>query len=150
MKEAPAKSAAVSAPAVPAGATVVGFDPSALNELKDQIAALSTELAKMKADLEKSVGASVSGSEKAIKQDLQRVEKNARSFQDGGMTRFDSIDKTVAAEVRKVRETLRKGISNDTQDLKAGIASLSSASIATLVINILVLVVVIIVMVASF
>ena len=31
--------------------------------------------------------------------------------------RFDKVENVVAAEVRKVREVLRKGISNDTQDL---------------------------------
>ena len=133
--------AATSTPAVapatttPSTGVVAAFDPSVLDGLKAEIAKLSSELSATQSKLNKAIA----DSEKSLKAEVQRTEKNARAFQDGGFKRFDKVEDVVAAEVRKVREVLRKGISNDTQDLREGINGIRSTAIAAVVVNILVL-----------
>ena len=114
---------------------MASFDPALLDGLKEEISRLGTELASVQSKLSKAI----SDSEKSLKSEVQRTEKNARAFQDGGFKRFDKVENVVGAEVRKVREVLRKGISNDTQDLREGIASIRTTAVAAVVINILVL-----------
>ena len=70
---------------------------------------------------------------------MQRVEQNARAFQQGGLKRYEDLDGKIVAEVRKVREVLRQGISNDTSDMREGNQSLRSISVAAVVINLLAL-----------
>ena len=65
---------------------------------------------------------SISSVETTNKSEIQRVEKNARAFQEGGLKRYEALDSKIISEVRKVRETLRKGIQNDTEDLKYGLS----------------------------
>ncbi|MAA79836.1 MAG: hypothetical protein CL916_11315, partial [Deltaproteobacteria bacterium] len=134
--------------AVPAGGIVAAFDPSLLHGLELQIATLHTELANVKAELKvkndisalkSDITKAINDAQKTTKTDIDRMEKNARSFQDGGLKRVDKIEDVVTTEVRKVREILRKGISNDTQDLREGINAIRSTAIAAVVINILVL-----------
>lgn len=121
--------------AAPSAGVVAAFDPSVLDGLKAEIAKLSSELSATQSKLNKAIA----DSEKSLKAEVQRTEKNARAFQDGGFKRFDKVENVVAAEVRKVREVLRKGISNDTQDLREGINGIRSTAIAAVVVNILVL-----------
>ena len=130
-----APAAAVPATAAPSTGVVAAFDPSVLDGLKSEIAKLSSELSATQSKLNKAIA----DSEKSLKAEVQRTEKNARAFQDGGFKRFDKVENVVAAEVRKVREVLRKGISNDTQDLRDGINAIRSTAIAAVVVNILVL-----------
>ncbi|MEC7984692.1 MAG: electron transfer flavoprotein subunit alpha/FixB family protein [Myxococcota bacterium] len=157
---APAVATAVS---TSASQEAVSFDATVIESLKaeiaslkshiginSEIAALKLEIANLKSAIDKSTAAAISNSEKSLKSEIQRVEKNAKTFQDGGMKRIDSIDKTVSAEIRKVRETLRKGISNDTEDLRGGLSSLRAAVTSSLVVNILALVLVLGVFVLSF
>ena len=137
-EEAPAVTsvpAAAPVTAAPSAGVVAAFDPSVLDGLKAEIAKLSSELSATQSKLNKAIA----DSEKSLKAEVQRTEKNARAFQDGGFKRFDKVENVVAAEVRKVREVLRKGISNDTQDLREGINGIRSTAIAAVVVNILVL-----------
>jgi len=118
-----------------ASGAVASFDPALLDGLKAEITKLTSELSATQSKLSKAI----SDSEKSLKADVQRTEKNARAFQDGGFKRFDKIENVVAAEVRKVREVLRKGISNDTQDLREGINAIRATAIASVAVNVLVL-----------
>ena len=125
---------AVAAPSVPTG-VVAAFDPALLDGLKAEVARLSTELSAVQNKLDKTIG----DAEKSIKAEVLRSETNARAFQDGGMKRFQGVENVVAAEVRKVREVLRQGISNDTQDLREGINSIRMTAVAAVAVNVLVL-----------
>ena len=124
----------LSVSAVTTGA-VAAFDPALLDGLKAEVSRLSAELSAVQSKLDKSIG----DAEKSIKAEVQRSETNARAFQDGGMKRFQGVENVVAAEVRKVREVLRQGISNDTQDLREGINSIRMTAVAAVAVNVLVL-----------
>jgi electron transfer flavoprotein alpha subunit len=108
-----------------------GIDPALIEGLRSEISALSAALGSVKKDLVKTV----KEENASLKKELQRVEQNARAFQEGGLRRYEDIDGRVVAEVRKVRETLRKGISNDTDVLRDGLFSLRSMAAAVLVLN---------------
>jgi hypothetical protein len=129
-------------PTVASSAPVASFDPALLDGLKEEIHRLGTELVSVQSALSKAISAS----ENSVKSEVQRTEKNARAFQDGGFKRFDKIENVVAAEVRKVREVLRKGISNDTEDLREGIGSIRTTAVAAVVVNILVLFILVLMM----
>ena len=129
--------------------TTVGIDPRLFekleDELKKQITALQSELKETKSSLKKAIDA-VEASNKA---QLQRVEKNARVFQEGGMKQYEMLDGKIVAEVRKVRETLRKGIQTDTEDLKNNLTSLRNMMAASIVFGIFSVVLLMILMMMS-
>jgi electron transfer flavoprotein alpha subunit len=142
---APVQSQAV---ASPAGGFVAALDPTALNALEKEIAKLNVELTKVQAELmvkndissvKTEVIKAVTEVQKAIKLDVARIEKNARTFQEGGQKSFDKVESAVSTEVRKVREVLRQGIANDTQDIREGLSTIRTTAVAAVVINILVL-----------
>ena len=114
-------------------------------ELKKQITALQGELKETKTSLKKAIDAV----EASNKNQLQRVEKNARAFQEGGMKQFELLDGQIVSEVRKVRETLRKGIQADTEDLKNNLISLRNMMAATVVFGIFSVVLLMILMMMS-
>ena len=106
----------------------------------EEIKALSAEVTALKAELSKlssAVSAASKDSTKTLSADIQRSEKNARSFQETAVRRYEDMDKLVQSEVRKVREILRQGIQNDTADLRAGVQSQTNIVVAALVVNIL-------------
>mgnify|MGYP001323682666 CR=1 FL=1 len=103
------------------------------------------ELKETKSSLKKAIDA-VEASNKA---QLQRVEKNARVFQEGGLKQYEMLDGKIVAEVRKVRETLRKGIQTDTEDLKNNLTSLRNMMAASIVFGIFSVVLLMILMMMS-
>ena len=134
-----------SASVTPSGGAVVtaAFDPALLDGLKEQVRTLQDEVKSLRSDLTKAL----KDNEKTTKQEIQRVEQNARSFQQGGLKRYDDLDGKIVNEVRKVRETLRKGIHTDTEEIREGMTSLRSMVTSATVINIIVMIIALITMV---
>ena len=143
---APASISAIS-PIAQGGATVnVGIDPAAMKELKDEITALKKGLEQIKSGLDKTV----KDGNVELKKELQRSEGNAKSFQENAFKKMETIDKTTANEVRRIREKTREAISNDTGRLQEALFVLKGSVTATLVLNILTLILVFIMMMKTF
>ena len=124
------------APSQPAGTThsvVASVSSEEVTALKAEVASLKAEVSK----LASSLSAAQKDSTKSLSSEIQRSEKNARSFQETAVRRYEDMDKLVQSEVRKVREILRQGIQNDTADLRAGVQSQTNIVVAALVVNIL-------------
>ena len=128
---------AAAAQQAPAVVQTAAIDPALFEKLKSEmvaeIAALKAELTKTQANLAKSI----KSLESSQKSEIQRVEKNARAFQESGVKRYEDLDNRVVSEIRKVRETLREGISNDTSQLHSSQSAISTTTIASLVVSIL-------------
>ena len=65
------------------------------------------------------------------------------------MKQYEMLDGKIVAEVRKVRETLRKGIQTDTEDLKNNLTSLRNMMAASIVFGIFSVVLLMILMMMS-
>jgi len=140
--------AAVAAPVAAAAPGIAAFDSSLLDGLQAEIAKLNGELirvqeeVKLKNDIatvKSEIVKAIMDAQKATKGDVDRIEKNARSFQDGGLKRFDDVKGTVSTEVRKVREVLREGIRNETDGLRTQMSSLRATLVGVFVINTMIL-----------
>ena len=147
-KEAVPSVASAPVASVPTGSVVASFDPSLLHGLESQITNLNAELTNVKAELKvkndisavkSDMMKAIADAQKATKSDVDRIEKNARSFQEGGLKRFDDVNSTVSTEVRKVREVLREGIRNETDYLRSQVSSLRAAVVAVVVLNAMIL-----------
>jgi electron transfer flavoprotein alpha subunit len=73
----------------------------------------------------------------ALKSEMQRSEKNARSFQETGLRRYDDVERLVTSEVRKVREVLRLGIQNDTAEIQRSTSGMYKFVLVVFVVNII-------------
>ena len=133
LDKAPAPAAPVTQAVAPAATAVASVSSEEINALKAEVSALKAELSK----LSSAISATSKESTKSLSAELQRSEKNARSFQETAVRRYEDMDKLVQSEVRKVREVLRQGIQNDTSELRAGVQSQTNIVVASLVVNIL-------------
>jgi electron transfer flavoprotein alpha subunit len=113
--------------------SVPSVDPRAVEELKSELSSLKLEISKLRDGFSKSF----KESNAVIKKDIQRVEQNARSFQDSALKRVETIDRSTINEVRRIREKTREAIANDTDSIKKTLFSLKGTVSASIVINVL-------------
>jgi hypothetical protein len=133
----PSSSSPMSSPVTASAANVVPvaaavqFDPAVLDGLKAQIEDLKAELEKSEARVTKAL----KEVDTSFKRDVLRLEKNSRAFQEGGQRCYDSLSDKMVGEVRKVRETLRKGITGEMSHLNDVLLSVKGIASVFVVLN---------------
>lgn len=104
-----------------------------IEALKSEIQTLKDENSK----LIKQVLTVLKENKSSLKSEMQRSEKNARSFQETGLRRYDDVERLVTSEVRKVREVLRLGIQNDTAEIQRSTSGMYKFALVVFVVNII-------------
>ena len=101
-----------------------------------QLQLLIAQLQKSNADLQKTM----QSMESNLLKEIQRTEANSKTFIDVSTKKIESIDKTVAQEVRRIREKTREAVANEGSAVKDTLFSVKASVTATVVLSVLILV----------